>query len=333
MKLAATVVLAAALGAVLLVSLGAPAAAVATQPAASRAKGGVAPTSAQSGAPAHGLSAKQLELVWNVGPNGQITQRSITFATVMNNAIEVAVSQIGHLSFDKLLKYIADERREAEEMNSGANAAEFGKPRKFNPVTPHETPLCASPYNAYHQRLVDKCEHSPLKTCPVWRETDAHTSTTTDYKRQTDLKPSKYRYEPVADLGKGHGVVSLTKFNFTKPCNMATEVDNRIIHVGESDHLKLKEAAKREYLAALEPQKDELDVKDHAALMHYYLAQAMPYERGSAAIADAMTRALLRKHGIAIGRPKPGVLVDLEAMLKSPTDFVRRYYKDLYELV
>ena len=67
------------------------------------------------------------------------------------------------------------------------------------------------------------------------------------------------------------------------------------------------------------------DVIHLVAEWHWWMAQAMPWNRGSAGIVDAATKSLLYAHGIVPGRWKPGVSPDIKAFDHTLEDFVREY--------
>ncbi len=51
----------------------------------------------------------------------------------------------------------------------------------------------------------------------------------------------------------------------------------------------------------------------------------MPYQRGSAGAADAITKALFEIKGISVGAWKEGVAVDRLAMVTSLKDLIKKY--------
>jgi len=59
--------------------------------------------------------------------------------------------------------------------------------------------------------------------------------------------------------------------------------------------------------------------------IHWWLAHAMPYVRGSAAISDALTKALFYWRGIYPGRWREGISPDIYAFHHSLEEFVRDY--------
>lgn len=79
------------------------------------------------------------------------------------------------------------------------------------------------------------------------------------------------------------------------------------------------------YKRLLEPGLDKALVIDTVAEMHWWMAHAMPYYRGSAAITDALTKVLLMKHEIIPGKWKTGVIPDLEAFVATREEYVNRY--------
>ena len=61
------------------------------------------------------------------------------------------------------------------------------------------------------------------------------------------------------------------------------------------------------------------------ATMHWLLAHAMPYLRGSAGIADMFTKAVLDAKGIEVSPWKPGLAPDLEALVTPLPQFIQQY--------
>ncbi|MCA9794440.1 MAG: hypothetical protein KC910_21680, partial [Candidatus Eremiobacteraeota bacterium] len=59
--------------------------------------------------------------------------------------------------------------------------------------------------------------------------------------------------------------------------------------------------------------------------MHWWLAQAMPLERGSASLSDMLARSIFDARGIETGPWKRGVLPDLEAFVTEQGDFAKGY--------
>jgi len=73
------------------------------------------------------------------------------------------------------------------------------------------------------------------------------------------------------------------------------------------------------------------EVIDGVAELHWWLAHAYPNLRGSAAVADSMTKVILMAHGIEPGRWKGdspshrGISPDIEAFLRPLDDYVQNY--------
>jgi avirulence protein len=64
---------------------------------------------------------------------------------------------------------------------------------------------------------------------------------------------------------------------------------------------------------------------DHAAGMYWWLSQAMPDERGSAAKADHVLHTVFQVQGVQLPPTKPGVVLNLEAIFSNQADFVHRF--------
>lgn len=61
------------------------------------------------------------------------------------------------------------------------------------------------------------------------------------------------------------------------------------------------------------------------AQIHWWFSHAMPYRRGSAAIGDMLTKAILQFHQISTPCWRVGIGPDLEAFCRSIEDYVRAY--------
>ena len=64
---------------------------------------------------------------------------------------------------------------------------------------------------------------------------------------------------------------------------------------------------------------------EQVAQMHWLLAHAMPYLRGSAGIADMFTKAIFDAKGIHVSRWKEGLAPDLEALVTPLSEYIRQY--------
>ena len=69
-------------------------------------------------------------------------------------------------------------------------------------------------------------------------------------------------------------------------------------------------------------------VKDIAEI-HWLMAQAAPFERGSAAIAEMMAKIALLHHDLEFTAWKPGIMADIEAM-RTPLEDFKSNYKNLF---
>lgn len=105
-----------------------------------------------------------------------------------------------------------------------------------------------------------------------------------------------------------------------------------IIHLSAEDGRAAYEYCQRLFPKLLDPHLTDAQVFNGVADLHYWLAQAMPYARGSAAVSDALTKAVLQSHGIETGMWKPGVSPDVVAYGLSPQTF-RQIYVSLFDRV
>jgi hypothetical protein len=67
------------------------------------------------------------------------------------------------------------------------------------------------------------------------------------------------------------------------------------------------------------------EVIDKIAEIHWWLAHAMPFQRGSAAIIDAATKALFYAADIYPGNWKPGIVPDIKAFHTDLDTFIQNY--------
>ncbi|MBK6692012.1 MAG: hypothetical protein IPG50_07375 [Myxococcales bacterium] len=65
--------------------------------------------------------------------------------------------------------------------------------------------------------------------------------------------------------------------------------------------------------------------------VHWWMAQAMPYDRGSAGVTDMATKYLFMKNGVEPPPYKPGVSPDLDAIIAKDPESFAKGYRDLFE--
>lgn len=108
----------------------------------------------------------------------------------------------------------------------------------------------------------------------------------------------------------------------------------QILHPNLSEHFPAIHArTSRLYRDAIDPAyKTAADQSfvDHAAGMYWWLSQAMPDERGSAAKADHVLHTVFQVQGVQLPPTRPGVVLNLEAIFSNEADFVRRF-PDMFE--
>jgi avirulence protein len=73
------------------------------------------------------------------------------------------------------------------------------------------------------------------------------------------------------------------------------------------------------------------DIIQAVGEMHFWLAHAQPFYRGTAAIADWVTRAVLDARGFEVGRLKAGEAADLKALSMSDPVAYGKQYQDMFE--
>jgi hypothetical protein len=76
---------------------------------------------------------------------------------------------------------------------------------------------------------------------------------------------------------------------------------------------------------APEAEETRATVLGMVAQVHWWFSQAMPYRRGSAAVGDMLTKALLQFHGITTPSWREGVAPDLEAFCSGLEEYVAGY--------
>jgi hypothetical protein len=80
------------------------------------------------------------------------------------------------------------------------------------------------------------------------------------------------------------------------------------------------------YARALDPKTPVKETVELVGELHWWLAQAMPYERGSAAIVDMLTKSIFLRRGIQVTPYQRGVVPDLDAFAEpNPKAFAKRY--------
>jgi len=101
-----------------------------------------------------------------------------------------------------------------------------------------------------------------------------------------------------------------------------------IIHVLPEAALQKAEAAYDAAMAADGEDADGLTAVDHVADMQFWLANAMPFQRGSAAISSWLAQSILEtKTGT---RPRFTASADLQAFMTADLDEYRTRYRTLF---
>lgn len=115
-----------------------------------------------------------------------------------------------------------------------------------------------------------------------------------------------------------------------KPVNMTST--QTTMNGGEWIHSRpvdadvvMADVQKRLVPEILDPNTSKSQALDKLADLHWRMAQSMPFERGSATIADWYVESLAQAKGIKLSGWKPGVGPDLEALTLSRSQFVERY--------
>jgi hypothetical protein len=98
----------------------------------------------------------------------------------------------------------------------------------------------------------------------------------------------------------------------------------RLLHTDPKEFapiLKKMDEAFAKLMKAKTPQ----EIVEAAAEFQWWGSNMMPFERGSGAVIDAITKALLRAKGVESGMAKIGVALDVEAMVTPMSTYIKRY--------
>lgn len=99
----------------------------------------------------------------------------------------------------------------------------------------------------------------------------------------------------------------------------------RYFIMGSKDAYIVLEHVRKIFADSLKIKNDPEKVIRETARIHWWLATAMPYARGSAAIADALTKVIFVHHGISAGEWAKGITPDVVAFMVSEKTFVEIY--------
>lgn len=109
---------------------------------------------------------------------------------------------------------------------------------------------------------------------------------------------------------------------------------NSLVQLGEPFHIdhtdaanvpRIMEHAESLYSHALRPDIDNSQALSTMGELHWWLAHAMPDERGSAAKSEFSVRSIAQARGMDLPPFQHGILPDLEAMTTARSDFVENY--------
>jgi hypothetical protein len=85
------------------------------------------------------------------------------------------------------------------------------------------------------------------------------------------------------------------------------------------------------YDQALDPNLPLDRTLEIVAELHWWLCQAMPYYRGSAAISDMVIKTIFKQRGIEVGPWAEGVAADIEALVTTDPETYARLFPTLFE--
>jgi GGDEF domain-containing protein len=97
------------------------------------------------------------------------------------------------------------------------------------------------------------------------------------------------------------------------------------IHTGSETSRKVMRYVDELFQRTQRPDLPQTELISTVAEMHWWMAHAMPYYRGSAAISDAFTKTIFQAHGIRPGRWKVDLMPDIKAFHTPLAEYVRDY--------
>ncbi|MCC4635886.1 XopAH/AvrB family type III secretion system effector [Xanthomonas dyei] len=107
--------------------------------------------------------------------------------------------------------------------------------------------------------------------------------------------------------------------------SMAPSHPNMITHTGAEYIKTIKDHLESLYLQAIDPSLEKHEALELIARLHWWAASGAPDKRGSAAKAEFAARSIASAHGIEMPPFRHGIVPDIEAMLRSESQFVVDY--------
>lgn len=114
-------------------------------------------------------------------------------------------------------------------------------------------------------------------------------------------------------------------------CNISGNALNMFISYGSKsceDYFLLKSIVNEEYkkLKAI-PNPSDFEINCHVAKIHWLIAQATPFKKGSDSFANLLTKAIYHSYGMRLSPAKSGVSFDFEAFYSDLDEYIKKYPK------
>jgi hypothetical protein len=218
-------------------------------------------------------------------------------------AVKIAIQDLkNNMDPKEILEKLAAARHNAA---SGNGKDEFGKLRDPSKMGPKKmenpiTPVTDEDYPRYLQRFIDRNkELNPEKK-------DHEFGTLTEEKINAESESSvltQFCPKPFSLFSDNPAIVHAN-------VKLVAPILDKVVNIAKNLNDSTKTNEERIKLIAE---------------IHWWLANAMPWERGSAAISHMFAIALMSNYGIAVNQRSKGVIIDLEAFLKNKNEFINNY--------
>jgi hypothetical protein len=260
---------------------------------------------------------------------------------VVDDAVRMA--QEGSATFQQVLAFIAEQRQQIAFELGHQNAAEFGKPRKAGPRGEPGTPITGR-YREYGKRIDQKYPEGTTSEGSGGTQVSATRSdigldlttsadiggeevtlTGTMLDRDFSGEPGEQfeqklaAYEEQLKEWKRGGKAG------SRPRDTSGAAPGLWIHTRAADVPRVLAKARGVYDQAMTGTLELVELQRKVAELHWWLAHAMPYQRGSAAIADMLTKVIWRHRAVRVFRWNPGIVPDLEAFMLPLQEYVAAY--------
>jgi len=230
------------------------------------------------------------------GFDGLDTARGRFFAEQMRGGVDTAVAGMrsGDLGTAAgVLAQLAASRRQTAELMGDPRAGEFGVRRRDDEPDGFTTTGTGGRYVGYQPRLAQRVQ-------------EAEGQDYGEFTMQGQI---------------GNQTLDLTTGSYLNGRSPA----DTWVHTPGRNIAPIMAHVETLYQRAMNPNLPLEQTIETVAEIHWWLAHAMPYKRGSAAITDAFTKAIFECRGMDTGRWSRGVLPDLEAFVMPLDQFKARY--------